>query len=932
MLHPMKKIIFALAAAVAIAGSPKNIAHAAAILVKQSDGSISAGVGTGCNNACSDVPVASQVFVPAVSAKLGAIEVFTSNFGTSSRNPETNSCYLRIYNGDTGTLLASSDSGFSGYGCAGDLVFTFRNAQLFLQSGVRYRWEYVFGGQNFSGVTFAGSPNNTVGGLFSAPPVVNAKFTIFSAIAEPVFLTQSGGVSLIASGGTTNASTVILSATLPSATPDSLRFEVELEPSFVAFKGQPNLMSDFVSVPGAVVSVSTSSLVAGGYHWQARAVDQEGNQSAWTAMDASSADSDFVVYDPSSDVVLQDGVTAYGAATIPNPCFGDNGLFSCALSPSFNRYTTGAAFRISKITFTWRNWGQNNCDGMGNYGVIITSSNSTSSIIATSTNRIYMGCPTGDSPRTGEFDFSGETVPANFYLTFGAFDGDLQGGAAIGVANISVFSSRRKEPAVIIPGVFGSTWKGGRWILQPIFKPYDALKATLVANGYEEGKTLFDFPYDWEHESIPVIAREFANKIKAIRAVCGCQKINVIAHSMGGLVARQYVESGLYQNDVDQLIFLGAPQLGSPLAYLAWEGGTTLFTSPIDLVALLEKALIRQEAIEAGFGEISGNPDLQIYRYIHASSSPVYAFQELLPTYNYLRDASSGGLRAYPAGYPRNAFLEDLNAASGLDALRKSGVRVSNFYSEDQPDTLSIIDVKSNKSKSPLWNDGTPAGFERVAGDDTVPKNSAVFIDAANSISIPGVHLDLPANAAGRIVELLDGNSRPATVPPPSSFERYLSIFAFSPVDLVVTAPDGSKVGKDFSSGGEINQIAGAFYSGSDSSNEYVFIPNPLNGPYTVSAEGTATGTYRILASYGYETASLATSSDVMFGGNTRPGLVKNFGIAVDSQASDGYKLKAGGESGDDRDQDEDGRSSDRARLGGHAEFHAHLTPWKTMR
>jgi hypothetical protein len=51
-----------------------------------------------------------------------------------------------------------------------------------LETGTHYRWEFGFGVQNFSGITFAGSATDTVGGAFSVPPVVNAKFTAYAAI------------------------------------------------------------------------------------------------------------------------------------------------------------------------------------------------------------------------------------------------------------------------------------------------------------------------------------------------------------------------------------------------------------------------------------------------------------------------------------------------------------------------------------------------------------------------------------------------------------------------------------------------------------------------------------------------------------------------------------------------------------------------------
>lgn len=75
-----------------------SAADAQIILAQQADGSLSAGSGSGCSNACSNVVFGSQVFVPNITAPLGSLEVFTSNFGTSSSNPDTNNCFISLYN------------------------------------------------------------------------------------------------------------------------------------------------------------------------------------------------------------------------------------------------------------------------------------------------------------------------------------------------------------------------------------------------------------------------------------------------------------------------------------------------------------------------------------------------------------------------------------------------------------------------------------------------------------------------------------------------------------------------------------------------------------------------------------------------------------------------------------------------------------------
>lgn len=436
------------------------------------------------------------------------------------------------------------------------------------------------------------------------------------------------------------------------------------------------------------------------------------------------------------------------------------------------------------------------------------------------------------------------------------------------------------EPVLIVPGLFGSDFKNGQWILQPRLAPYDRLKATLVANGYVQNKTLFDLPYDWE-KSNAVTAGLLRDTIRDIKAICGCSKVNLVTHSMGGLVAREYIESDLYQNDVDQLIFLGTPHLGSPISYFAWEGGTTEISGPLDLAGIWMKWMMRGRAVEAGFPIDFAHPDMPIYEYVHSSSSPVLSFQELLPTYDYLRDVDGGVLRTYSNGYPQNVFLDNLNSASSLSSLRQRGIKITNIYSKDQK-TTNIIGVKNDSSLLPLWADGAPENYEIGAGDGTVPENSAIAISANDSIEIGGSHFSLPTAAEKQVVQTLTGRTDVATTATPA-IKKFLLIMPLSPVDVLVTAPDGLKIGKDFSTGQEINQINGAYYSGSATPDENIFIPNPEDGKYIVTTQGTAPGNYHVLASYGYETPSSATSSDVMFMAKTEAGLIENLDLIVDS-------------------------------------------------
>ncbi len=152
-------------------------ADAATLAAEQTDGSATVTVTSGCNNGCNDVVLGSQIFTSGVSGKLGSIEIFTSGFSTNSLNPDSNNCYLSLYDNDAGTLLARSDNQFIGGACAGDLIFTFMNSSPPLQVGGHYRWDLTFGTQNFTVLTFSGSLTDSVGGAFDRPPGIGRRPT-----------------------------------------------------------------------------------------------------------------------------------------------------------------------------------------------------------------------------------------------------------------------------------------------------------------------------------------------------------------------------------------------------------------------------------------------------------------------------------------------------------------------------------------------------------------------------------------------------------------------------------------------------------------------------------------------------------------------------------------------------------------------------------
>jgi pimeloyl-ACP methyl ester carboxylesterase len=59
---------------------------------------------------------------------------------------------------------------------------------------------------------------------------------------------------------------------------------------------------------------------------------------------------------------------------------------------------------------------------------------------------------------------------------------------------------------------------------------------------------------------------QIKSAIAEIKAQLGVEKVDVIAHSMGGLASRAYIHSNGYQDDIKNLVMLGTPNFGTPVA------------------------------------------------------------------------------------------------------------------------------------------------------------------------------------------------------------------------------------------------------------------------------------------------------------------------------------------------------------------------------
>ncbi|KKP79787.1 MAG: hypothetical protein A2271_02295 [Candidatus Moranbacteria bacterium RIFOXYA12_FULL_35_19] len=400
------------------------------------------------------------------------------------------------------------------------------------------------------------------------------------------------------------------------------------------------------------------------------------------------------------------------------------------------------------------------------------------------------------------------------------------------------------DPVIIVPGILGSQEINGKWTIDPVWHTYDNLYKEFADNGYVPEKDLFTFGYDWEKSNIES-AELLKIKIQEIKTANNWSKVDIVAHSMGGLLTREYIESENYADDIDQLITLGTPQNGAPEAYLKWDGDAW-FWGGSDLYA---KRILDQKVKESA-GQYADRFD-----YIH--QKPVSSLEQLLPIYSYLQDVENNyEYEIYPSGYPKNEFLENLNQAENIAKLRK--VEFDKIIGKAGSDTGTIAGFKIiNADMGKFWDHGYPLGFEipligdrgmiKGSEDGTVPYESAKSenIPADEYMEINSVHRNLPTDAQKDVLEFLTG-IRPENENRDSMIKDILITSVFSPIDIQIVSPNGQWAGKNINNLDEGEQIDGAYYSGYETENEFLTVPNPENGEYKVITQGTGDGEYRI--------------------------------------------------------------------------------------
>lgn len=433
------------------------------------------------------------------------------------------------------------------------------------------------------------------------------------------------------------------------------------------------------------------------------------------------------------------------------------------------------------------------------------------------------------------------------------------------------------QVVLLIPGIAASHNRqvilkdqaGGTWGFTPSVDWYNPLIERLESEGYIRDQNLFVVHYDWRQPNAQSAAEYLIPAINNARQITGALKVDIIAHSMGGLVARSYIQGELYQDDVDQFIMLGTPNAGAADAYTVWENGDFPQRWGVGdklWILRIERALRKTR-----------NSNL-----VRPLSFRTFfpSLKDLLPIDDFVtRDGSPVTISQLTE---QNLFLQQLRATGDSLFGNLNGLVI--IAGTGSP-TLQNVALSTTRTAQDVtldrWRDGhanpDPPLPDATVGDQTVLVSSA-FDDAATHISLPGVtHEQLPGEGQNDVVAELFRyrDSIPQGPLVPSHLATAMvGVDVLSPVMPTIHGPNGEIL----SATQNTFPHASFDYDPAEADGiKMLTILDPPPGQYTVELAGTGAGDYTVVSSY-------ADADDEIFSevtGQATPQLQKNLNFSV---------------------------------------------------
>ena len=399
-----------------------------------------------------------------------------------------------------------------------------------------------------------------------------------------------------------------------------------------------------------------------------------------------------------------------------------------------------------------------------------------------------------------------------WYLFYAGDDGTHW---QIGLATLTL-----AEPTpinIILPGLMGS-WNGRAilhnenvsifdWKIPSFVKEYTGIINSLQNLGYQENQDFFVFPYDWR-KPVEQTTNDLNTFLQQkIWRDNPDQKVNLIGHSLGGLVARIFAQKN--KDKVNQIISVGSPHQGAVQVYKPLEAGeidreNTFLWLAQKLILVLNKSTIEpdRETIKKRF--------------------PVAL--DLFPTFNFLKDKNGQEIPIDSLSIKNNTLLTYNPTFPQIfdiftSVYGEKGEQTPAGYKIDSPNVLDQL--LGN------YTDGKPIDIWYEKGDYTVLSKSANQDSDSQMLSFDHGEIITEKESIKKIFDTLHiGYSDDKILPGQKTKISPSLIF-------LIQSPAKMKV-----------LFGGQTFEEDDG---IIFIPDAQSGEYQLNVEGLEKGKYSVL-------------------------------------------------------------------------------------
>ncbi len=363
----------------------------------------------------------------------------------------------------------------------------------------------------------------------------------------------------------------------------------------------------------------------------------------------------------------------------------------------------------------------------------------------------------------------------------------------------------------------------------------------LESRGYILGSNLFLHPYDWRND-IDADMTSLDTLVSNILSAQGVSQVDLLTHSMGGLVARDYISNSTRAAKVHTLVELGDPHVGAPklIAQLLYPACPIRAFSDLICVPNGQEANKLVQNFPGGFELMPSRKYYDLYPdlFPYVDTLSYDGMHGQLSFNNFRTLLASSGQK-----FNKNMTLFDLadnfhgSSSAGLDHSYSisNGVNIYMIVGSGQPTWGQIFDQFS------LLGEIKPYAYT-INGDDTVPVLSASLGLTSNVYYTNQKHEKLVTGVGiQKAVNLLASDSTSITGVQTTPFQFSGTIVSVHSPTLLDTYDDqGNHTGS--SSAGFIEEnIPGSIYD-ELGTGKYIYLPS--GGTYHFSTRPLAVGSF----------------------------------------------------------------------------------------